>query len=124
MKKAILDITLDNAMDILQEIEDKSNLKWCMNVLPTKIYPFVVNKNKGKKLLLIENDYLVHGSYESFKDKTCIVQTVDDFISCAGQQTKERQPQTTDKDFPHVCTNCGAPAYIGLLSTDCSKNCT
>jgi hypothetical protein len=25
--------------------------------------------------------------------------------------------------YPHACPRCGAPAYIGLFSTDCSKGC-
>jgi hypothetical protein len=26
-------------------------------------------------------------------------------------------------NFPHVCPYCGAPAYVGIFSVDCSNNC-
>lgn len=30
-----------------------------------------------------------------------------------------------DENFPHVCPNrgCGAPAYVGFLTVDCSRKC-
>jgi len=34
----------------------------------------------------------------------------------------ERQKTTiVDKNYPHVCKRCGAPAYIGLNNVDCSN---
>ena len=32
-------------------------------------------------------------------------------------------PSTSSKEYPHTCPKCGAPAYIGLTSIDCSKGC-
>jgi hypothetical protein len=31
--------------------------------------------------------------------------------------------KNSSNEFPHVCPNCGAPAYIGIFSVDCSKKC-
>lgn len=31
------------------------------------------------------------------------------------------KPSVSKKDYPHVCPRCGAPAYLGLTSVDCSR---
>lgn len=33
------------------------------------------------------------------------------------------QPIVSKDKFPHICTRCKAPAYIGFMNTECSKGC-
>jgi len=32
--------------------------------------------------------------------------------------------QATTEEYPHKCPKCGSPAYISLLTLDCSNNCS
>ena len=129
MKKAILDITLDNAMDILQEIEDKSNIKWRNKQKPTQFNPCKDSyKITTARFLILdsENGDLTYGWEKDIYVNRyhMLVNNVDEFLSyAAGHQIKEKKPQTIHKDYPHKCPNCGGPAYKGLLSTECKNNC-
>jgi hypothetical protein len=36
-------------------------------------------------------------------------------------KNQEVKPETDQSKFPHRCPSCGSPAYIGLLSVECSN---
>lgn len=36
---------------------------------------------------------------------------------------KSESFSSASNQYPHVCPKCGAPAYVGLFSSDCSRKC-
>lgn len=71
------------------------------------------------------DEYKLDNTISSTKPKTGIAKTKNSVpaASIDSSCVQSNKPPKTIDHYPHSCPRCQSPAYVGLLSVDCSKGC-
>lgn len=66
------------------------------------------------------NNYLSQEELQKLAMK--LAKEIDEKAFAIGEEYQE-QGLIKDPNYPHTCPKCKGPAYIGLNTIDCKKNC-
>lgn len=96
---------------------------------------FRIEGHLGEVIGGIEKVFRVLGTVYDYDQNTCslsndfledehILLIGDSKLSYISIVNKTNNSTTNINDrYPNICPHCGAPAYIGMFSVDCSKSC-
>lgn len=89
------------------------------------VYKNVISQNDQYTIIIKVYDYNINVctlSTDYLEDEHFFYVTKDrtHLLSIVGSENVV----IDNSSYPHTCPRCGAPAYVGLLNTDCSKGCS
>ena len=108
-----------------------TNESWALRNIPVS-YRWESGFGDGKdlkgyhgKIVAVGKQAKIYGVYIPPYNKVLIIGYYGiSLIEPATTKPTDKQDKPTPLNkYPHICLKCGAPAYNGLLSTECSENC-